>query len=236
VRARNLFVLATRRPGDDRHHAYRDCKRIARSESWTEVFDPLLGDLNRRAVEGMEYFGVHAGVIATADRTIAFPAASGDGKTTLVGACLRAGFGYVSDEALCVDYSTGAVISYPKPLNLSRWSMDVLEATVSDGLEEPDGSKAPVSPSAVGGAIVASPPGLTDVVTFERRPGPPSLERMPASQVVANLLKYSFNHYRRPADSYAIATNLARGCAGWVLGFDQPAQAAELMRSTYSYV
>jgi hypothetical protein len=114
--------------------------------------------------------------------------------------------------------------------------MDVLEATVSDGLEEPDGSKAPVSPSAIGGAIVSSPPGLTDVVTFERRPGPPTLQRVPPSEVVANLLKYSFNHYKRPADSFAMATKLARGSAGWVLGFDQPAQAAELMRSTYSFV
>lgn len=115
VRPKNVYALASRRPGDDRHHAYRDCQRIGRSESWAIVLDRFLGELNRRVIDNMEYFGVHAGVVALNSRTFGFLGGSGSGKSTLVGVCLQADFEYVSDEALCLDYATGSVIPYPKP-------------------------------------------------------------------------------------------------------------------------
>jgi serine kinase of HPr protein (carbohydrate metabolism regulator) len=231
VRAKNLFALASRRPGDERHHAFRDCKRIGRSESWTRVLDQFLGELNRRAVDDMKYFGVHAGVIASGERTIALPGGSGAGKTTLVAACLQAGFHYVSDEALCLDYSTRAVVSYPKPLNLSGWSIDALQVDASGIDPVSDGSKTPVHPEAVGGVIALAPPELSDLVIFERRPGPAQLEELPRSQVVRALLGYSFNHYERPADAFRLTTELARRCKGWALTYDNPIEAARLLRS-----
>jgi hypothetical protein len=231
VRSKNLFALATRRPGDDRHHAYRDCKRLGRSESWTRVLDLFLGELNRRAVDDMAYFGVHAGVVASGNRTIALPGGSGAGKTTLVGACIQAGFHYVSDEALCVDYSTGSVIPYPKPLSLSTWSLEVLGVDLA-GLEPvTDGSKTPVHPETIGGVIAVAPPELSDLVLFERRPGPADLRALPASQVVTGLLGYSFNHYKRPAEAFGLTTELARRSQGWVLGYDRPEDAAFLLSS-----
>ena len=226
-----MFALATRRSGDERHHAFRDCKRIVRSESWTNVLDAFLGELNRRAVDDMDYYGVHAGVVTAGDRTIALPGVSGAGKTTLVGACLRTGFDYVSDEALCLEYFTRVVIPYPKPLGLSEWSLMELSVTVPEHEPDANGSKTPVRPEALGGAIAMAPPPLSDLVTFERRPGPPELRELPSSQVVASLLRYSFNHYKRPADAFALTTEVARSCRGWVLGYDSPRDGAELLRS-----
>ena len=234
VRAKNLFALATQRPGDDRHHAYRDCQRIARSESWTKVIDQLLGEVNRRAVEDMAYFGAHAGVVTSAVRTIAFPGVSGAGKTTLVGACLQAGFDYISDEALCVDYSTRAVISYPKPLSLSEWSLDALAIDLPDLEPDSAASKAPVPPSKVGGAIAFDPPDLSDLVMFQRRPGLAELRELPGSHVVTALLQHSFNHYKRPADAFQLVTQLARDCTAWALAYDDPLEAAQLMRSVFT--
>ena len=231
VRSKNLFALADRRPGDERHHAYRDCKRIVRSESWSRVLDLFLGELNRRAVDEMNYFGVHAGVVASNDRTIAFPGASGAGKTTLVAACLQAGFHYVSDEALCLDFSTGSVVTYPKPLNLSAWSIEALGIEASNIDLLPDGSKTPLHPEAVGGAIAQAPPALTDLVLVDRRPGPAELQELPRSQVVANLLRYSFNHYKHPQQAFSLTTDLARHCTAWTLTYEHPADAAALVGS-----
>lgn len=227
VRAKNLFVLASRRPGDDRRHAFRDCRRIARAEEWDTVFDPLLGELNRRAVEEMEYFGVHAGVVSSGNRTIAFPAGSGAGKSTLVAACLQAGLGYVSDEALCVDYTTSSVIAYPKPLSLSTWSIAALNVALREADKD---SKRPISAESLGGEIVSNPPPLSDLVLFERSPGPSRLKSLPPSRVVASLLAYSFNHYKRPSESFTLATDLARdGCRGWQLTYQEPIAAAEAL-------
>jgi hypothetical protein len=231
VRSKNLFALASRRPGDGRHHAYRDCKRIARSESWTKVLDLFLGEVNRRAVDDMAFFGVHAGVVASGNRTIALPGGSGAGKTTLVGACIQAGFHYVSDEALCLDYSTGSVIPYPKPLSLSGWSLDVLRVDASDLEPVTDGSKTPFRPEAMGGVIAMAPPELSDLVIFERHAGPARLRELPRSQVVTNLLGFSFNHYKQPAEAFRLTTELARRCRGWVLGYEHPADAAALLSS-----
>jgi hypothetical protein len=92
-------------------------------------------------------------------------------------------------------------------------------------------SKTPVGPEAVGGVIALAPPPLSDLVTFERRPGPPELRELSSSQVVASLLRYSFNHYKRPADAFALTTDVARICRGWVLGYDRPEEGADLLSS-----
>ena len=229
VRAANLFALATNRPGDDRHHAYRDCRRIGRSDSWIEVFDGFLAEINRRAIEEMAYFGVHAGVVATVSRTIAFPAASGAGKSTLAAACLQAGFAYVSDEALCLDYSNGSVVPYPKPLNLSAWSIENLGIKLPDQTLGPKSSKTPVSIRLMDGEVAANPPALSVVVFLQRVPGVPRIDKVPPSRVLAGLLSYSFNHYRRPADAFALTAGFAQRCSGWALSYDDPHEAAKLL-------
>lgn len=234
VRSKNLFALASRRPEDDRHHVYRDCKRITRSESWTRVLDLFLGELNRRAVDDMIYFGVHAGVVASDNRTIALPGGSGAGKSTLVAACIQAGFQYLSDEALCLDYSTGSVLPYPKPLSLSGWSLEALALDPDNFDSSADGGKTPVEPESVGGVIARAPRELSDLVLFERRPGPAALIELPASQVVGALLGYSFNHYKRPGEAFKLTTELARRCQGWAMTYSNPTEAAQLMRSAFT--
>ena len=231
VRSKNLFAMATNRPGDDRHHAFRDCSRIGRSESWTEVLDALLAEINRRAIGNMEYFGVHAGVVATGNRAIALPAPSGAGKSTLVAASVKAGFEYVSDEALCLDYASGSVIPYPKAFNLSRWSIEKLGLILPDNDPGSGRTKNPVSPDHLGGHIAGRPLELSAVVFSERRPGKPSLATIPPSEVMAGLLKYSFNHYRRPGDAFALTAKLAGLSRGWKLEYEDPGEAADLMLS-----
>lgn len=234
VRPRNIFALAHSRPGVDLRHAYRDCKSIGRAESWTGLLDRLLGEINRRAIDEMEYFGVHAGVVASGSGAVALPGASGAGKSTLVAACLRAGFDYLSDESLCIDYSTKSVIPYPKPLSLSPWSMQVLGLDLAEAGPQSNGPKVLVQPQDLGATTVRGPTDLSAVVSLDRRPGRPTLEMVPPSQVIADLLRNSFNHYKRPAEVFGLTAELARHCQGWALSYDDPVEAARLLRSEIS--
>ena len=234
VRAKQVFALATTRPGDVRHQAFRDCTRIARSESWTEVLDGFLAEINRQAIGEMPHFGVHAGVVATPNRTLAFPGASGAGKSTLVGACVEVGFEYVSDEALCLEYPTGSVISYPKPLNFSRWSIERLGLDLPEADPVSDGRKTPVRVHDLQGVVASRPPQLSDVIFFERAPGPPRLERIPASKVISGLLEFSFNHYKRPSEAFTLTGEMARRCDGWQLFYDDPGDAARLLLTHFA--
>jgi hypothetical protein len=181
----------------------------------------------------MVYFGVHAGVVAKGDRTVVIPGTSGSGKSTLVAACIRGGFSYLSDEALCVDYDTGLIVPYPKPLSLSGRSLGVLGVDLPE-LVELGGTKTPIGPEALGGSLAEGPSRLSDFISFERRPGEAHIQPAPASVVIAGLLKYSFNHYKRPADAFLLTSELARQCRGWALGFDDPIEAAALLGSVIS--
>ena len=129
MRARNTYALADGDHVEGRGGnllVYRDCQLIGNGSDWSAVIASLLTSLNRAAVDGCEVFAAHAGVVAAGEVAIALPAESGDGKSTLTGACLRAGFDYASDEAICVDLVSGAVMPYPKPLGLSEWSRTAL--------------------------------------------------------------------------------------------------------------
>lgn len=70
---------------------------------------------------------VHAAAAVADDRTVLLPAAPGSGKTTTVAGLVdKAGFGYVTDEAVAIDPTTHLPLAYPKPLSIDRGSWDVL--------------------------------------------------------------------------------------------------------------
>ena len=98
-------------------------------------------------------------MVAIGDRAIAFPSVSGNGKTTLTAACLLSGFSYISDEALVLD-GDGAVIPYPKPLALSKWSCETL------GIPE-EGEETLVTAADLGADVAQGGIRVTDVVVAE---------------------------------------------------------------------
>jgi hypothetical protein len=70
---------------------------------------------------------VHAAAAVKGDVTVLLPAAPSSGKTTTVaGLISRAGFGYVSDEAVGIDPATLLTKHYPKPLSIDRGSWPAL--------------------------------------------------------------------------------------------------------------
>ncbi|NHC45467.1 hypothetical protein [Motilibacter aurantiacus] len=90
----------------------------------------LLWHLNRDAVAATlpRATVLHAAAASWAGATVLLPAPMETGKSTLVTGLVRAGFAYVSDEAVAVDPATLTLTRYPKPIGLDPGSWPVLPA------------------------------------------------------------------------------------------------------------
>jgi hypothetical protein len=196
---------------------------VARGASWDAAVDALVTVVNGEVITAFEGFAVHAGVVAVAAGAIAFPGVSGAGKSTLTAACLQAGARYVSDEALCVEFGRGLVRPYPKPIRLSASSQRLL------GLSPPWTTDALVTAEELGATAVGAPLPLLHVVELVRTDQPPRLVPVPRSTALADLLHFSFNHYKRPRAAFELAGRLAARACAWRLEYSSPRAAAELL-------
>lgn len=88
----------------------------------SHLFNYLFWHINSETIcRTADYFLIHAGAVVTpSGEGVLLPAASGSGKTTLTGALVRAGFGYLSDEAGAIDPVTRRVFPYPKALSFKE--------------------------------------------------------------------------------------------------------------------
>ncbi|GIU91960.1 MAG: hypothetical protein KatS3mg011_0866 [Acidimicrobiia bacterium] len=221
ARASNTFQVTGSEGG---YRLYQSCIEVDRTETGEDLLVGLVARMNRRAVERSHTFAVHAGVVSFGDRTLAFPAPSGGGKTTLVAACLTRGATYLSDEALILDAELRAV-PYPKPLALSDWSAAILGV-------DPWPGETLVTAAQLGADVAQRPAPLTDLLIPHRAPGA-GLEPLPRSETAATLLRLSFNHYRDPRAAFGLATAAARRVRAWRLSYDDPGEAARLLAETF---
>jgi hypothetical protein len=195
--------------------------------------------LNGVALAAWPGLAIHAGVIDTPSGVMAFPGTSGSGKSTLTGACMRGGFDYVSDEALCLSYGLGGaggenVTPYPRPLGLSPWSMRALgmpPPATGAGLELD--AEHVVAPTTLG--RVADRPGpLRYVVVPQRCAAPrPELHPVHKADAVALMLRLSFNHYREPRAAFHRVVDAVRDAKVWALHYQDPAQAAGFLADRF---
>lgn len=229
VPGRRRYSLVEAKQQTGGHALFRDCSAMVRHDAWAYVTAALLSQLNMAAVEEFAGFAVHAGVVATDGRVVAFPADSGEGKSTLTAACLRTGFDYVSDEALCVDYTSRRVVPYAKPVMLSPASVKLVGSPGQRVSFDGEHEEAAFVPDDLGSRPADGELRLTDLVRLQRGTGRPQLHPLPASEAVGTLLGRSFNHYKRPRDAFELVTDLARSCRVWRLEYDDPVQAADLM-------
>lgn len=229
---RSFALVSGDATGDPAHCLMVDDRPVQRSGSWPPLVARVVAELNREAIEAARSFAVHAGVVSHQGQVVAFPGPSGAGKSTLTAACLLAGFDYVSDEALSLDYRSRQVGAYPKPLALSLVSRRLLGLVpVADAVELPQDDEQEELCTAVelGAATASEPLELAHIVMCERRPGPAELLSLPPAEGMGALLAHSFNHYRRPVDAFALASEAGRTARAWVLRSDDPLEAGRLL-------
>lgn len=219
ARLRHTFQV-TNRP-DEGLIVFNDCRRLSTDEDPHGNLAALVAGVNRAVIEDLSKFAVHAGVVQLGETLVAFPASSGQGKTTLTAACLLTGFAYVSDEALVLD-DNGVVVPYPKPLAMSTWACEMLDLA-SDGDETLMTGPGLGTTTGPGGATVS------DIVLTSYGAQNETLIELPRSEGVAALISHSFNHYKDPERAFRLATSTAARAAVWKLEYDHPLPAAELL-------
>jgi len=213
--------------------AYHYCKRISGSLTWNGAVVDVMTRVNRTVIGEYLGYAAHAGVVALGDTAVALPADSGGGKTTLCAACVKAGFAYVSDEALCVDPETALVVPYPKPLGMSPWTRRTLGLDDGSLLLPPAENEEALVPPDLLGDVATGPLALRHVVLSEYGHGAASLEPAGGADAMHALLEYSFNHYKFGERAFHLAARLATGAEAWRLTYDDPLEAAALLKERF---
>jgi hypothetical protein len=91
------------------------------------LLDALPSTLNLIAAASSTCLALHSGAVRSPrGEVVLLPARSGDGKTTLTAALVRAGWDYATDEAVGVRPGSLSAVAYPKPLVLDLGSQAVL--------------------------------------------------------------------------------------------------------------
>ncbi|MPZ93383.1 MAG: hypothetical protein GEU96_00445 [Propionibacteriales bacterium] len=101
---------------------YRDQRRITLATRPEAVAHALAAQINRQAIESSidDHVLLHAAAATRAGITVILPAEQERGKTTTVAGLLREGYGYVTDEAVALDPSSGRIEPFPKALSIDR--------------------------------------------------------------------------------------------------------------------
>lgn len=216
----------------DELHTFRDCIELPSGPTTQHALSTLLADLNQRAVAAYGGFSVHSGVARHKNRILAIPVESGGGKSTLTAALVLAGFSYLSDEGLCVEYDTGIVTPYPKPISLAPRSRSALGL----GDRSTNGSVFEVaySMSELGGRL-GEPGPLTDIMfpTYSEHLEP-EIRPIARSAAQARLLKLSFNHYKHPEKAFRLSSDLVRSADCSEFTYSDPLKAARFLKDHLS--
>jgi len=114
---------------DSRHYLVRCNGKPVTATDWLDrALAVLLWRINAEVVRRStpRYTIVHAAAAVLHGVAVLLPAPAESGKTTTVAGLVRAGFGYLTDEAVAIDPATLLAQPYPKALSVDRGSWEVL--------------------------------------------------------------------------------------------------------------
>jgi hypothetical protein len=166
--------------------------------------------LNQQVIDLERAVTSHAGGVARGASACVLPADPESGKTTLTTGLVRAGFDYLTDEAVSFDPDTGDIEAYPKPLSIdagSQFLFPELEPPVPPGSERPKDAQWQVPPSSIRPDSVAGPCRARWVVFPKYEEGASTrLEPVARAEALVELTKNTFRfreHPRRALDTLA---------------------------------
>ena len=171
----------------------------------------------------------HAAVVTRAGVTAAIPGQSGAGKTTLAVALLHRGWRYVTDEALALEWDTGRLVSYPRPLAVSEWSRRTLGLDATAPGVVRSGSETWFPAAAVGAVSEQAPPAPTLIVLPTRGDDGLRLDRPHRAEALAALVQRGFTLHRDPARGLEVLGALCRASAVVRLTYADPRRAADAL-------
>jgi hypothetical protein len=183
----------------------RDGQTVALGQCPGDAVGWLVWDVNRAAADASgQHLLFHAGAVQLTHidgpdgRGVLLPGPSGSGKSTLSAGLVRAGFGYLTDELVALDLTSGQLLPYPKPITVKPGSFAALwDVSTLDGRGGGDGSAdqewhLAVGDRAFGHGGEPCVPGFVLVPRYE--PGAPTrLERLSETSAFLELALNAVN-------------------------------------------
>jgi hypothetical protein len=220
-------VLASLTAGTTPEHIYElspvgvewrltfDGDLVAESDSVDYCIAMLMWHINQQAVASRpDLLMVHASVAEWRGHAILLPASEESGKTTLVAGLVRAGMGYLTDEAAALDLDGDVVHPYPKPLTIEQGSWLPLA-----DLAPPAPNCLPqqwlVDPNGIRADAVAAPSPVGLVVSPRYEPGAPTtVTPLRKSETIALVVQNSFNFAPFGRRGLEALAEIAKRCDG----------------------
>jgi hypothetical protein len=219
-------------PGPLRYRVLFGETLVSGSDLPGPVLDVLFWHLNTEITRRSgDFLLVHAGAVATpAGAGLLLPAPSGHGKSTLVAGLVRAGFGYLSDEAGAVDPVSRKVYPYPKALSLG-W--DVLDTHFPDLLDGADrqAHQRHVHPDRLRPGAIAEPCAVRFVIAHRYRAGAPtSITPISLGSAAMELGRNAMNLSVYRERALTLLSDLASGAVGYRMIHGNLYEAVEAIR------
>jgi hypothetical protein len=186
------------------------------------VFDYIFWHAHQQAMFGKEdVLTIHAGVVSWEGKAIVLPAPMDSGKTTTTAGLVRAGFGYLTDEAAMIDPSTGLVSPFPKSLTFEPPTLELfpdLHAGFPPELAAGTRLRYYVRPDELrpGSAAEGGPVGWVIAPRYQRG-ATTALEPMTRAETVMMLAQNSFNFDAFGGSALEVLGRLTEGAPGYTL-------------------
>lgn len=186
----------------------------------------LMTDVNQHAIESRaDRLTVHAGAVSRDGLGILLPGSSGSGKSTTTAALVASGCGYLSDEAVSIDFVSLLMEPYAKPLSLSERSLRAL------GQRQYESGQMTLVPPTLfrsGSVGVPVPPSLLVFPYFDAGLDT-SLLPISRGEALVELANNSFNFVHHGGDWLPGLRDVVAACSCWRLTTSNPTEAAVLI-------
>jgi dTDP-4-amino-4,6-dideoxygalactose transaminase len=197
--------------GDDKPRwvLYHENERITYANTEHRLLGTFMWHVNQEVIRsGRDRFLLlHAAAAARDGKAVILAAPMESGKTTTVTALLRAGYRYLTDEAVALDPHSLLINPFPKPLTLDRGSWVLFPELQPPWINGSGATQWHVPASAFGADVMAPPTPPALLVFPQYEPGAETrLEPVSARQAVELLLPCVFGpptNRRRMFDSVA---------------------------------
>ncbi len=182
---------------------------IVRTPARGIAFTNLVFEANQQAIErSVDSVRLHASAVSIGGRAVVMPGAMGAGKSTLAASLTQRGGGYITDEVVAFDGSTGFVRGYARPLSLGSPPPSLPLAWEPSGSGRRYlGSSGLVPPAAVGVAVRgATPLGAVVLPRYVPEAGT-TVEPLDVAEGLAAVAAHAF-HLERPGTLAGLADRL----------------------------
>lgn len=233
--AEHIYSLFDHGPGTSpRYVQFFDDDQILQSDIASQPLANMIWHVNYQVgTRPSPYILFHSSAAAFAGHALIFPASMESGKSTLVTGLVREGLGYLTDEAVALDPSTGNIVPYPRSISLNPGSWPLFpeyDPKLEPAIAELSPFQWHIDPDRVraGASAAPSPPGLVIAPKYEKDS---QTELIPfrRAEAIVTLLKNSFNFRTHGPGALEVVARAVERCRCYRLNIGDLGEACRLV-------